>query len=460
VGIDLQIIGGVPPKLLAANLILLVVAGHAGGGLTIHTELPRHWRWRRGLTFALCAVFCVCMIISVLKNGELSLGDAVEAELCLCAGVLYGARHGRRSLAGVVGTVGFLGWGVFYLMPAALIHHQGALADLFQFWSTPKRFVGFAMILNVAETAGQEKSRLAEKYRALYDDFRVMYEGHPHPMWIYAPETGHIRSANLAAMLDYGYEAEELLRMRVEDLEVPRVAESDQIDSLLPEPSGGRRTRYRRKDGGVAWVNVVDHAVQFQGVDARLVTARDITEGLKINQNLARQAQHDELTGLPNRLLLLDRIEQMLAQSVRSGKKAALLTIDIDHFKRVNDTYGHLVGDTCLKAVATLLRGKIRQIDTLARTGGEEFTGIIGGLSSGADAALVATALLEIFREPVRVPEYELRVTISIGVAMFPDDAEDVATLRKMSDDALYQAKRTGRNRVVFAAGTAEGVEQ
>ena len=452
VGIDLQFIGGIAAKPLAAILIVLVVAGHAVGALTIHTELPRHWRWRRGLTFALCAVFCVTMIVSVLRHGELSLGDAVESEICLCAAVLYAARHGRRSLAGFMGTLGFLGWGVFYLMPAALIHHQIALGHLFQFWNTPKRLVGFAMILNVSETAGEEKTRLAEKYRALYDDFRTMYEAHPHPMWIYTPETGYIRSANLAAVLDYGYGVEEFQRMHVGDLEVPKDAESERVDSLLPEPPGGRRTRYRRKDGSVVWVNVVDHMVQFQGMDARLVTARDITDGVKINQDLAWKAQHDELTGLPNRLLLQDRIDQTLAQCRRMSKKAALVTIDIDHFKQVNDTYGHLTGDACLIAVAARLKNKIRQTDTLARTGGEEFTGIMGGLSSPADAERVATTLLRIFEAPIQLPDGDLPVTISIGVALFPDDAEDAETLRRMSDEALYHAKRAGRNRVAFAS--------
>jgi len=458
-GIDLQTIGGVAPKPLAAILIALVIVGHVGAVLTIHFELPRHWHWRRNLTFTLCAVFCVVMIVSVLRNWELSLGEAVEAEICLCAGVLYAARHARHSLAGLVGTAGFLGWGVFYLLPAALVHYQGALTALFHYWSTPKRFVGFAMILNVFETAGAEKTRLVEKYRALYDDFRVMYEAHPHPMWIYAPETGHIRSANLAAVLDYGYGVEEFQRMQVGDLEVPEDAESDRVDSLLPEPPGGRRTRYRRKDGSLVWVNVVDHMVQFQGMDARLVTARDITEGVKMNQDLAWKAQHDELTGLPNRLLLQDRIDQTLAQCLRTGKKAALLTIDIDHFKQVNDTYGHLIGDACLVAVAARLKNKIRQIDTLARTGGEEFMGIIGGLSSAADAERVATTLLRSFDAKIQLQDCDLSITISIGVALFPEDAEDAETLRKMSDEALYHAKRTGRNRIAFApAGAAEPI--
>ena len=145
-------------------------------------------------------------------------------------------------------------------------------------------------------------------------------------------------------------------------------------------------------------------------------------------------------------------IDQTLAQCRRMSKKAALVTIDIDHFKQVNDTYGHLTGDACLIAVAARLKNKIRQIDTLARTGGEEFTGIMGGLSSPADAERVATTLLRIFEAPIQLPDGDLPVTISIGVALFPDDAEDAETLRRMSDEALYHAKRAGRNRVAFAS--------
>ena len=174
----------------------------------------------------------------------------------------------------------------------------------------------------------------------------------------------------------------------------------------------------------------------------------------------AWEAQHDELTGLPNRLLLRKRMEQTMAQCLRSNKIAALLTIDIDHFKRVNDTYGHPVGDACLRVVAARLNSKIRQVDILARTGGEEFTGMIGGLTSKADAEMVTTTLLKLFEEPLHLPDLDLPVTVSIGVALFPDDAEGADTLRKMSDEALYHAKRTGRNRIAFApAGAAEQTE-
>jgi diguanylate cyclase (GGDEF)-like protein len=140
-----------------------------------------------------------------------------------------------------------------------------------------------------------------------------------------------------------------------------------------------------------------------------------------------------------------------LERSIREGKKTAVLSIDIDHFKDVNDTHGHLTGDDCLKAVAHRMQAKIRSIDTLARTGGEEFVALIGALSQASDAEKVAASLLKLFEEPMQLPGVTLKVTVSIGVAVFPDDGHDAETLRKRSDEALYRAKRNGRNRVETA---------
>jgi diguanylate cyclase (GGDEF)-like protein len=240
--------------------------------------------------------------------------------------------------------------------------------------------------------------------------------------------------------------------MRIQDLQLPEERGVERIDKLLPEGSYGRRARFRRKNGSILWVNRVDQPLQFQGIEARLLVARDITDRLKAQRRLAYLAEHDALTSLPNRLLLDERMQETLAESERSAKKAALLSIDIDHFKRINDTHGHLAGDACLKAVAERLKAGVRQFDTLARTGGEEFTAILGGLDSAFDAELIAAGLLRISEEPLRLPDLELSVTVSIGVALFPDDARDGETLRSISDEALYFAKRSGRNRVVFAS--------
>jgi diguanylate cyclase (GGDEF)-like protein len=162
-------------------------------------------------------------------------------------------------------------------------------------------------------------------------------------------------------------------------------------------------------------------------------------------------AQRDVLTGLPNRLLLEERIAACLLRCKESRGKAAVLTIDIDRFKHINDTYGHAAGDECLRVVASRLRNATPETDTIARTGGEEFTLVAAGLKDHEDMERITNRVLDLFRDPVVLGELEIGVTVSVGCAIYPDDGVERAELLKRSDQALYEAKRTGRNRVVFA---------
>ena len=173
---------------------------------------------------------------------------------------------------------------------------------------------------------------------------------------------------------------------------------------------------------------------------------------MKLDRELSYRAQHDVLTGLPNRQLLEERLEQCLQSCRVEDRRAAVLTVDVDHFKLINDTYGHLVGDECLKEVAARLKSKIRKVDTIARTGGEEFTAIVSGLSKASDAEKVAASLMRVFEAPVELPFGALGVTVSVGVAVYPDDATDATTLRRLSDEAMYRAKRAGRNRAAYSS--------
>ncbi len=188
------------------------------------------------------------------------------------------------------------------------------------------------------------------------------------------------------------------------------------------------------------WVAILRHRVERQ---TRMIRAGE--------ERLRDLAQHDLLTGLPNRLLLEERIAKCLTSSKKDGLRAAVLTIDIDRFKQVNDMFGHPLGDECLKLIAARLRSRVRRVDTIARTGGEEFTLVVGRLSETEGAMRVAENLLELFQDPLKLPGHEVKISISIGGALFPEDGEDTETLRKRSDQALYEAKRTGGNRAVFA---------
>jgi diguanylate cyclase (GGDEF)-like protein len=156
-------------------------------------------------------------------------------------------------------------------------------------------------------------------------------------------------------------------------------------------------------------------------------------------------ALHDELTGLPNRRLFLDRLAVSLERARRSESKAALLVIDLDHFKQVNDTFGHHAGDILLKKVSSIFQSRVRRSDTVARTGGDEFSMILEEPTNRSNARLVARSLMEILQEPLQVGNHTVQVGASIGVAVFPDDAADIEALCIAADRRMYDDKNDAR---------------
>jgi diguanylate cyclase (GGDEF)-like protein len=169
-------------------------------------------------------------------------------------------------------------------------------------------------------------------------------------------------------------------------------------------------------------------------------------------ERLRDLAYNDSLTGLPNRLSFDDRIDECLRRCRNEQLIAVFFTIDVDRFKRINDTYGHQVGDECLKTVADRLRTVVWKIDIIARIGGEEFAIVVGGLRDRDNAHRISDAIFGLFQEQVNIQGHAIPLTVSIGGAVYPDDGSDPATLRKLSDRALYTAKRMGRNRAIFAS--------
>lgn len=185
--------------------------------------------------------------------------------------------------------------------------------------------------------------------------------------------------------------------------------------------------------------------------------ARDITDRLRIEKDLRdsqshlyRLAHHDILTGLPNRLLFQDRLAQALSKADRNRTGVAVLFLDLDRFKIINDTLGHDVGDGLLIEVATRLQRQCRQSDTVARLGGDEFVFVLEAIGRRGDASVVAAKIMSAMSEPVVVDDHELMISTSIGIALYPDDAGDGEELLKCADMALYAAKETGRNTFEF----------
>jgi diguanylate cyclase (GGDEF)-like protein/PAS domain S-box-containing protein len=188
----------------------------------------------------------------------------------------------------------------------------------------------------------------------------------------------------------------------------------------------------------------------------------DITKVKESQEQLDHMAHHDPLTTLPNRLLFHDRLHHALQRAGREAQQLAILFIDLDRFKNVNDTLGHHIGDELLKQVATAFTSRLREGDTLARLGGDEFIVLLEGIDGSYGAAHVAEKLVGMFEQPFIVSDYELFVTASVGISLYPNDATDLNMLIRNADVAMYQAKARGRNNFQFYAPsmTGEGVER
>jgi len=178
--------------------------------------------------------------------------------------------------------------------------------------------------------------------------------------------------------------------------------------------------------------------------------AHDINDRKEYEDKLKIYANYDTLTGLANRALFIKRLEQLLKQREVKGKVHAVLFIDLDHFKDINDEKGHATGDKVLIEVANRLEGMIRKGDTLARFGGDEFTILLESINSSNEAGKVAQKILDALREPICINEDKFNITTSIGISISPDDSRELEALLHYSDTAMYMAKSKGKDRYEF----------
>ncbi len=206
--------------------------------------------------------------------------------------------------------------------------------------------------------------------------------------------------------------------------------------------------RFVNKDGNVRFVEtrispLRDDSGETIGFRA---VSRDITERKELEQKLADMAARDQVTGLPNRISLSERLAVEIAKARRDNAKLAVMIADLDRFKTVNDSLGHILGDQLLKAAGQRLISLIRKSDMVARIGGDEFVLLIPEISKTADAIKVGQKILQAFRKPFTFGGHHLIITISIGIAIYPDDGEDEEALPKKADTAMYWAKEQGRD--------------
>ena len=205
----------------------------------------------------------------------------------------------------------------------------------------------------------------------------------------------------------------------------------------------------RRKDGSLFWEYEIISPIRDEGgrVTHYAAMKEDVTLRKEYEERLLHQAHFDELTGLPNRLLARDRLNVALARAERNGEKVAVMMLDLDGFKKINDTLGHAVGDALLGEISTRLKGVLRETDTVARFGGDEFLVILPDLKQEMAAEVTGRKILHACSQPAMIGLHELFVTTSLGITLFPDDGDNPDALLKNADTAMYEAKRTGKNR-------------
>lgn len=208
----------------------------------------------------------------------------------------------------------------------------------------------------------------------------------------------------------------------------------------------------RRKDGAHIWISENARAAQDEAGNLLFYegTVEDVTE-TKLNQEkLEHLANHDPVTGLPNRLLMNDRLRQMMLSAQRSNSIVAVALVDLDHFKLINDTFGHNRGDQLLQTMSHRMLACVREADTVVRLGGDEFVLLLSGAGRGEAMSQVVQRVLQTIARPSQIEGRELSVSCSVGVSIFPRDGRDVQTLLKNADTAMYKAKELGRNNFQF----------
>jgi diguanylate cyclase (GGDEF)-like protein/PAS domain S-box-containing protein len=311
------------------------------------------------------------------------------------------------------------------------------------------------MIENIqkAEKALRESE---EKYSSLFQ--------HSNDAIFVHDLSGAILDANEKVLDQFQYTKSEILSMNVADIypdealpiskkAFKKVAETGFVDFEVD---------FRTKDGEVFPAEVSSSLFKIGGREVIQSIVRDITDRKRAVEQIAYMAYHDSLTNLPNRHLLKDRLQQAISSAKDYNRIVAVFFLDLDNFKRINDTLGHDRGDKLLQNVADRLQGYIRNSDsiarlkaergvtTIARLGGDEFTILLTELKHVKDAATVAQRILDLFNEPFEVESHEIFITTSIGISVYPDDGDTVDTLLKHADTAMYHAKEQAKNNYQF----------
>jgi len=301
-----------------------------------------------------------------------------------------------------------------------------------------------------------ERKRAELALREAEEQYRTIFEENSIGMCYYSTADGRYLNVNPAFARIFGYDSPEEMLARVTDPSQLYVDPSRRLEfgRQLREHGNTEKREFQayRKDGSKIWLR--GGAGALHSADGKVLyyvgAVEDITEQKLLEEQVRYLAYYDALTGLANRSLLQDRLAKALAGARRRGEKVALLFLDIDRFKTINDSLGHSVGDLLLKEVAERLKNWAREQDTVARLGGDEFVVVLTGIKDVAGAAVAADRLMKTMSTEFMVQGHSLSATCSLGISVFPDHGRDGEALIKNADAAMYCAKENGRNNFQF----------
>jgi diguanylate cyclase (GGDEF)-like protein/PAS domain S-box-containing protein len=307
----------------------------------------------------------------------------------------------------------------------------------------------FVLVVRLVAAVASRAERDQERSAAEQIRVQAMLSGASDVTLIVGDERVTYQSPSTLRVM--GHEADTLIGQRYLDLVHPDDREEAVafVRGLLVEPGASGLVDLRLAAAGGNWMPFecsCRNLLHDPSVRGFVVSARDVTERRLLEEQLEHRAFHDDLTGLANRALFLDRLEHTGARISRSGGRYAVLYVDLDGFKPINDSFGHLVGDQVLTAVSERLRAATRRADTIARLGGDEFAILVEEHQEAVDAARVAERILTGLRRPIRVDDVEVKVTASVGIA-YDSDGDVPADVLRNADIAMYLAKRDGQDR-------------
>jgi diguanylate cyclase (GGDEF)-like protein/PAS domain S-box-containing protein len=271
-------------------------------------------------------------------------------------------------------------------------------------------------------------------------------------------ESGQIMGFNPAAEKIFGYRQQELLGSPMEQLVAETVRQ--RFATCLSRFAGRRNRRSLslqrrevtalRKDGEHFSMELSASEMVLTNQRFFIGIIRDITERKQAEEKIAHLAHHDYLTGLPNRALFLDRLQRAISLARRGQYRAAVLYLDLDGFKQINDTLGHAAGDRLLQEVAQRLKDSVRSSDTVARVGGDEFTFVLNNVGERENVSITAERVIKALSRPVDLCGTSCQVGASLGISLFPDDSEEAESLLHEADEAMYAVKQNGKNAFRF----------